>query len=94
MRSYRPTPLFIITIIALLITAAAAYLGLAIVGYVAARDQDITQRVTTDWRPDIRHCHHRDVDLWDCIRNPGDYKDRRQTLLAELRGETHVPKTD
>ena len=30
-----------------------------------------------DWRPDIRHCHAPEVDLWDCIRNPGDYNPRR-----------------
>lgn len=34
-----------------------------------------------DWRPDIRHCYRTEVDdLWDCIRNPGDYKHLREQM--------------
>lgn len=92
MKAYQPTPLFVATVIILALTAAVLYLGAAILGFEASKHQrinDVTQGVTpapqveyVDWRPDIRHCHHPDVDLWNCISNPGEFDSERR---AELR---------
>ena len=39
-----------------------------------------TPPVIKDWRPDIRHCHVANVDLWECIKDPGKYKELREAM--------------
>ena len=71
---YKPTPNFRIAIAILSIVIGLSYVCLAI---VEAAQQGALSRLgeyatsptpRQDWRPDIRHCHDPNVDLWDCIR--------------------------
>lgn len=69
---YRPTPLFIVTLVIIILAVVSLYLIGAVYFWQQATGNDYRTSVTrTDYRPNISHCFEPDEsrELWDCIRH-------------------------
>lgn len=68
--SYRPSPYFVITLIAIAILSASLYIIGAVYFWQAATSQELPS-LGKDYRPNISHCFEPDEtrELWDCIRH-------------------------
>ena len=67
---YSPSPFFLVSVIIVALLVASTYLvGVIWFWQSAQAAEPVTQSVTKDWRPKIRHkCFHPEVNLWDCVR--------------------------
>ena len=63
-------------VVALLCLAAFVVRVLTVTAAYACELDNEPAPVYKDWRPDISHCMDDDseVELWDCIRQPGMYR--------------------
>ncbi len=77
-RSIRTPNLLVEALIAVSVVGIAAALFFALLDAIIVEpecDAGTPSTERTDWRPDIRHCHADGVDLWDCIRQSGMYRE-------------------